>query len=190
MLKAILLAISALLWQTSALADNAPVDDMKAAVRKEGASVVIDLTLTVAATPEEIWPVLVDYDHMPQFLSNVQSSKILEKNGNIWKVAQKGRSSHGVFSFAYETIREIDLKPFESIRAHAIGGTIQKFVSTTRLSPAGAGTLIVYHSESIPNVWMPPVVGTSIVEGEVRKQFQQLETEILRRKASAQPGGG
>jgi len=43
----------------------------------------------------------------------------------------------------------------------------------------------VYHLESIPDVWLPPLIGRAIVEHETRARFRQLVEEILRRKASA-----
>lgn len=185
MLKTMLLMIAALACQAAVPADDVQDDGIKINVQKEGDAVVIDLTVTVAASPQETWAVLVDFDHMPQFLSNLKSSKILERDGNKWKVAQKGQSSHGPFSFAFENLREVELKPFESIRSHLISGTMTKLEGLTQLFPSGTGTRIVYHSETISNVWVPPVVGTSIVEGEVRKQFQEMEAEILKRKATA-----
>jgi uncharacterized membrane protein len=173
----------ALALQSPAFAD-AGQDDMTVKVQKNGDAVVIDLTVTVPATPQETWDVLVDFDHMTQFLSSLQSSKILEKNDNKWKVSQKGESSHGGFSFSFESVREVELKPYETIRSHLISGTMKKHDGLTELSPSGSGTKIVYHAESIANVWVPPLVGTSLVEGDVRKQFQEMEAEILKRKAA------
>jgi len=176
-----------LAFQNYAFAD-AGQDDIAVKVQKDGDSVVIDLTVTVPATPQETWDVLVDFDHMTQFMSSLQSSKILEKNDNQLKVAQKGVASHGGFSFAFESVRAVELKPYDSIRSHLISGTMKKHEGLTQLFPSGTGTKIVYHAESIANVWVPPLVGTSLVEGDVRKQFQEMEAEILKRKA-AKSGG-
>jgi uncharacterized membrane protein len=183
MLKFLCIAMCALALQSSAFAE-AGQDDITVKVQKDGDAVIIDLTVTVPATPQEAWDVLVDFDHMTQFLSSLHSSKILEKNDNKWKVAQKGESSHGGFSFAFESVREVELKPYETIRSHLVSGTMKKHEGLTQLSPSGTGTKIVYHAESIANVWVPPLVGTSLVEGDVRKQFQEMEAEMLKRKAT------
>jgi uncharacterized membrane protein len=180
-LRVCLLAFSCLLLQ--ARADTPPDDNAKINVQKNGDTVVIDLSMTVPATAQEVWDVLVDFDHMTQFLHNLDTSKILEKNDSQWKVEQKGQTSHGGFSFSFDSIKLITLKPYDMIQSHLIGGTLKKHESLTTLSPDGNGTRIVYHAESISGVWVPPLLGTSVVEGEVRKQFQEMETEILRRKA-------
>jgi uncharacterized membrane protein len=187
MLKSLLIIACLLAFQANAFADSP--DDITVNVQKDGDSIIIDLTVTIPATPQETWAVLVDFDHMPQFMSNLQSSKILEQNGNIWKVAQKGQSSHGGFSFSFESVRAVELKPFEIIRSHLISGTMKKHDGLTQLVPSGSGTRIVYHAESITNVWVPPLIGTSLVEGDVRKQFQEMEAEIMKRKAAAKAGG-
>ncbi|HXA48252.1 MAG TPA: SRPBCC family protein [Burkholderiaceae bacterium] len=187
MLKFMTIVICFLAFATGAAAEGSP-DDIKVKVQKDGDSVIIDLTVTIPATPQETWAVLTDFDHMTQFLSNLQSSKILEKNGDKLKVAQKGQSSHGGFSFSFESIREVELKPFETIRSHLISGTMTKHEGLTQLFPSGSGTRIVYHAESIANVWVPPLVGTSLVEGDVRKQFEEMEAEISKRKSAAKAG--
>ena len=87
MLKFLLTILCLLSFQAAALADVAPADNIQVKVQKDGDSVVIDLSATIPATPQEAWSVLVDFDHMPQFLNNLQSSKILEKRGNHWNVA-------------------------------------------------------------------------------------------------------
>jgi uncharacterized membrane protein len=188
MLKFLITICCLLAVEVGAIADDAS-DNIKVNVQKSGDSVIIDLTVTIPATPQETWAVLTDFDHMPQFLGSLQSSKILEKNGDKWKVAQKGQSSHGGFSFSFETVREVELTPFETIHSHLISGTMTKQEGLTQLLPVGAATRIVYHSESIANIWVPPLLGTSIVEGDVRKQFQEMEAEILKRKAAAKAGG-
>ena len=52
----------------------------------------------------------------------------------------------------------------------------------TQLIARGAETNIVYHGVSIPNVWVPPLVGTQFIEAEVRDQYRELRDEIMRRK--------
>ncbi len=179
-LRACLLALSCMMLP--AWADTPPDDNTKVKVQKNGDVVVIDLSMTVPATPQEVWDVLVDFDHMTQFLPNLDTSRILEKNGNQWKVEQKGQTSHAGFTYKFESTKLITLKPYESIQSHLTGGTLKQHESLTTLAPEGSGTRLVYHAESISGVWVPPLLGSSVVESEVRKQFQDMETEILKRK--------
>lgn len=165
-------------------ADTAPADNAVVKVQKNGDTVIIDLSITVSVTPQEAWDVLVDFDHMTQFNHNLEISQVLEKNGDQWKVQQKGKTTHGGFSFSFDSVKQVTLKPYESIQSHLLSGTLKKHESLTTLSPDGKGTHIVYHAESISGVWVPPLLGTSVVEDEVRKQFQDMEGEMLKRKAA------
>ncbi|MBV8634511.1 MAG: SRPBCC family protein [Burkholderiaceae bacterium] len=180
-LRACLFALAFLM--APAWADSAD-DPIKVKVQKNGDTVIIDLTTVVAATPQEVWDVLTDFDHMTQFLPNLEMSKVLEKNGDVWSVEQKGRTSHAGFTFSFQTTKQITLKAFDSIQSHLTGGTLKKHESLTTLAPEGNGTRITYHAESISGVWVPPLLGSSVVEGEVRKQYQDMTGEMLKRKAA------
>ena len=79
-LRACLFALAFLM--APAWADSAD-DPIKVKVQKNGDTVIIDLTTVVAATPQEVWDVLTDFDHMTQFLPNLEMSKVLEKNGDV-----------------------------------------------------------------------------------------------------------
>jgi hypothetical protein len=35
----------------------------------------------------------------------------------------------------------------------------------------------------VPNVWVPPLIGPSVIAAETRKQFDEIRAEILRRSA-------
>jgi predicted RNA binding protein YcfA (HicA-like mRNA interferase family) len=118
---------------------------------------------------------------MTQILSNLDTSKILEKNGNQWKIEQKGQTSHAGFTYKFESTKLITLKPYETLQSHLIGGTLKQHESLTTLTPDGNGTRIVYHAESISGVWVPPLLGASVVEGEVLKQFHDMEAEMIKR---------
>jgi len=82
-------------------------------------------------------------------------------------------------------VTEIRLTPFENMRSHLISGNMKKNDATTRLAPEAGGTRIVYHLESIPDAWIPPIIGRPLVEFETRARFRQLLDEMLRRKALA-----
>ncbi|WP_158590536.1 SRPBCC family protein [Noviherbaspirillum cavernae] len=151
-------------------------------IRKSAGAVIIDASMQVKADPQNAWKVLIDYDHMAQFLPNLESSKIIEKTGNSMRVAQKGSISYGPFSMPFESVREIELSPFQQIRSSAAGGSVTSGEATTRLMPEGADTWILYHSELVFSVWVPPGIGPHAIEKQIRAQFESLKREIMKRK--------
>jgi carbon monoxide dehydrogenase subunit G len=167
----------------TALGSEAETDrDVSVSVRKNGDTIMVDVSFNVAASPQEAWSVLTDFDRMNEFISNLQSSKVVSRNGNKLQVAQVGKAARGLFSFAFDSVREIELTPYSTIRSHLLSGNLQKMDGTTLLSPQGNGTHVEFHGESIPSVWVPPVVGLQFISNEVQEQYREMRTEILKRK--------
>lgn len=183
----ILAALALLLLQLVChAAPPAQEEEVEAKVRKNGELIIIDVSFSVAATPQETWAVLADFEHMSDFVSNLESSKVLSRNGNVLQVAQKGKASRGLLSFAFESVREVELTPPSTIRTRLVSGNMKKLDGLTQIVADGDGTRVSYHGESIPTVWVPPVVGTGFIANEVREQFREMRAEILKRKNAAQ----
>lgn len=180
-----LLALFATLWLSVAHAEHASEQNIEVRVELEGELVRIDTSLHVEATPQEAWAVITDYDRAVGFISDLDASRMLARDGDTMHVYQKGKAKFGPFSFPMEWVREIRLAPFESMQSHLVSGSIKRLDVTTRLAPEGSGTRISNHTESIPDVWIPPLVGRLFIEHETREKFRELQDEILRRKQAA-----
>lgn len=159
--------------------------DITVRVHKDGDRLVIDSSFAVEATREQVWSVLTDFEHLPSFVSNVESSKVLSQNDNVYRVAQKGRASRGFLAFRFESVQELRLRPFEEIDAHLVSGTMKQMDGVTHLVDEAGVTRVIYHGASIPDVWLPPVIGVRMVEAELREQYREVRREILKRKQAA-----
>jgi hypothetical protein len=126
---------------------------------------------------------MTDYDHATEFISKLEKSVILSRADDMLLVAQKGTMGYGPFSLMLDTVTEVRLTPYEKMHGRMLSGNMKKNESVTRLTADASGTRIDYHLESIPNVWLPPVIGRAMVAIETRARFRQLRDEILRRKA-------
>jgi len=156
-------------------------DDIEVTVRKLGATVVVDVGMPVKASLRSAWEVLTDYNHMADFFPNLDSSKIVEQQGNRLRIEQTGKVAYGPLSFPFESVRAIVLTPYSKVISRAVGGTIKQGEAITQLVSEGNTTRILYHSESVPNTWVPPGLGPNIIAGRTREQFASLREEILRR---------
>ena len=152
-------------------------------VRIEDGEAFVDVNFHVRATPQEVWAVITDYDHATSFISNLERSAIVSRGEDSLLVAQKGRMGLGPFSLTIETVTEVRLSPYKEMHGRMVSGNMKKNESTTRLVADENGTRLVYHLESIPQVWMPPIIGRALIEMETRARFRELRDEILRRKA-------
>jgi len=176
------LSIPLALAQAPLRTDTQDASDIVVHVKKDGATIIVDVEMMVQASPLATWDVLTDYDHMAQFVANVQSSKITDRKGNTLVVAQKSGTSFGLLKFSFDNVREVELVPHSEIRSNLISGDMKASAFTTRIMSNGGGvTRVVNHGEFVPTMWVPPVIGTVFLEAETRRQFHELRNEILRR---------
>jgi hypothetical protein len=176
------LSIPLALAQAQSRTDAQDASDIVVHVKKDGETIIVDVEMMVQAPPLATWDVLTDYDHMAQFVGNVQSSKITGRKGNTLLVTQKSATSFGLLKFSFDNVREVELVPHSEIRSNLISGDMKASAFTTRLMSNGGGvTRVVNHGEFVPTMWVPPVIGTAFLESETRRQFHELRNEIMRR---------
>jgi len=193
MIAETLLRSAALTLLAIAIAARAatPADDdadIAVHVRQNGNRIAVEVDIPVNATAVEAWNVITDYDNMSKFVSSLESSRILERNGSRVVLYQKGVASRGPLSISFENTREIVLTPPTEIRSHLISGDLEESDFTTRVIDHGDSAQIINHGEFIPKMWVPPIIGPLLIEAETRRQFQELRAEIMRRKTEATAG--
>ena len=153
-------------------------------VKKIGEVVIVDAEFDVPATQRQAWDVLVDYEHMTQFIPNLRSSRVLQRDDSKLRVSQSSKVPFGILSISVDTVRDVDLKPYSEIRSHVISGTLKKGDATTRLIDLGSSTHIVYHSETVSGTWIPQGLGIPFVRRNIRDQMKALRSEMIRRQSS------
>ena len=160
-------------------------EDIEVKVQITGEDVIVDLSLFVAATPQQVWAVLTDFDHMSGFVSNLKESRVISISGSTLKIFQRGSANYGLIDFPFESTREIQLTPYDKIQSHMTSGNMRKMEGTTRLVEEGGRTRIIFHTDSIPGYWIPPIAGKAFIVHETREQFREIHDEILKRKSAA-----
>src|ERR1700676_3431572 len=175
------LSIPLALAQAPLRTDAQDASDIVVHVKKNGATIIVDVEMMVQAPALATWDVLTDYDHMAQFVANVQSSKITDRKGNTLVVAQKSGTSFGLLKFSFDNVREVELVPHSEIRSNLISGDMKASAFTTRIASDGGGAGVFNHGEFVPTMWVPPVIGTAFLEAETRRQFHELRNEMMRR---------
>ena len=152
-------------------------------VRKEHTSYEINLEFTVPATIEQAWNVLADFEHMAQILSNMDSSRIVSRDGNRITIAQTSHGKVGFIPVSVDGLREIVLMPPTEIRSHLIKGDLKASDFTTQLHGEGAVTRVTVHGKLVVAPWVGIALSADKVAAQTRQQYQELRDEMLRRKA-------
>lgn len=170
----ILLCLAFMLPGIPAQAAVAPDPEIR--VQDQDGTIVVDITYRLPVSQRVAWDVLTDFDSMENFVPNMEQSRVLQSDGRRMVVEQKGQVSFGMLSFAYDSKREIELTPYQMLRAHALSGT--KMDSTTTLAPLGNGTLLSYHAVAVPDLPVPSSVITSGLGEMLGTQFKAMEREM------------
>jgi carbon monoxide dehydrogenase subunit G len=157
-------------------------NDIEITIQNDGEQIVVDATFTVPVKPQLVWETLTDFDSIQNFISSVQSSKIINRTENTLYVSQDSIIKIGFFTFSFESTRQINLFPFWKIRERMIKGNMRKMEETTQLLLEGDQTRITYHANIVPDMWVQKFIGQVFIEDEARKQFQEIIDEILRRE--------
>lgn len=163
-------------------AAGALVPDQDVHVERSDGGFVVDVVMHTPAPLTLAWAVLTDFEHMASFVPNLKSSRVIERAEGGMKVHQQGVARYGLFSASFESLREIRLTPFSEIRAHGLGGNIQRMESLMRLEPEGSGTRLIYHAEAQPGFWFPPMIGPALIRHETAEQFSAMLDEMQRRR--------
>lgn len=155
--------------------------EIEVKVQNDGERILVYATFVVPVRPQQAWAVLTDFENIPNFISGVQTSKVTGGAGNNLQVSQRAVTQFGFFTFSFDSIREINLSPFNKIQERMISGNMRKMEETTILLPEGNQTRIVYQADIIPGLWILRFAGQFFIENEAREQFQQIKNEMIRR---------
>jgi hypothetical protein len=162
---------------------TAPDRDILVHVEKTAAEIVVDVDCPVQAPVLVVWDVLTDYDNMASFVTNLQFSAIERRIDDTLTVRQTGKVTRGLLTFAFDSVREIELVPPTEIRSRLLSGDLKASSFTTRIVDVDGLVHVRNNGRYTPNVWVPPLLGPLVIEGETRKQYAEIRAEILRRAA-------
>lgn len=141
----------------------------------------------VRAAPQQAWRVLTDYDRLSEFVPDLVSSRVLSRGSNEAIVEQRSQPGFLFISHPVHMVVRVTEQPFSTIDVALISGDMKRYSAHWELvpstQPGQEGTLITYSGTMAPDFFMPPLVGESIVEANVRKMVQAVVTEIDRRSA-------
>ena len=112
-------------------AGNAPelADKPETVVEHKDGTYFGSLRLRVPVRKEIALAVLTDFENMERFIPNLSSSRIIQRSGNVYLVAQEGKADYGPLSYRFTSERRIEVHPDGRILARALAGTVKAMAS-------------------------------------------------------------
>ena len=151
----------------------------------------VDATATVAAPLPKVWRILTGYERMSEFVPDLESCKVLSRNGNEVIIEQFGVARFLFMSKAIHLIVRATEQPMSSIDISLISGDMKHYESKWELIPVPetGGTKIVYSGRLVPNFYVPGILGAKMIRNDIEHMMSAVVARIERRDDAPKRGG-
>lgn len=143
------------------------------------------VSMFVRASRQRVWEVITDFEGAPDFMRDLQVSKVVSRSGDTLRVMQKDKVRFGPLSLALDSVRDLRLTEPSSIEARLVSGSMKKYEAKTVLKPAPGGTQMTYRSVAVAGSILAGFASESLVASQTEERFRQIRDEILRRELVA-----
>ena len=179
------LAALMLLAPAARAQERAP--DIVSEVRQEGDFIRVSASAEVAVPRALAFSVLTDYEHFPEFIPDLEHSRIALRQGTGLILEQRGMMKFLFFSQPIDVRLAIIESAPERVVSHSLAGTLRGFSGRYELHEVPGGVRIDYSARFIPAFVLPEFLGTFIVRNVFVKHFAATLKEMQRRRAAAPP---
>jgi len=143
----------------------------------------VDATGTVAAPLPKVWRILTGYERMSEFVPDMESCRVLSRNGNEVIIEQFGVARFLFMSRSIHLIVRAVEQPMSSIDISLISGDMKHYESHWELIPVPetGGTRIVYSGKLAPNFYVPGILGSKMIRGDIERMMGAVLARLDRR---------
>ena len=159
---------------------SAHAADVSVKTRHQGSAIIVEASADVPGRAGQAWTVLTDYERLSSFIPNMESSRVVARGRAGLVIEQKGVARFLVFSYPIEVRLAVSEFPPNRIEAQGAGGSFKEFRGVYNLSVAQGRTRLHYVCEMVPDFFVPPIIGTAILQRNVEESFGALVDEIVR----------
>ena len=174
---ALLMIIMTMGWLNLALAETIEVDAQREA---GGQAVEVRVHMSLPFNYTEVWDVLNDYEHMPQFVQDIQETTLLEAEPKLKRVRIKGNPALLIMHFPIEMVMDVKYLSATHVRLESHSGNFG-VKGDVYLYPDNIGTHVIYIAQLRPSFWLPPLIGSYIIRRQIHEQFKGQVAEMHRR---------
>lgn len=153
--------------------------------RREGQSVIIDANMTAPVTPSTAWAVLIDYEHMSEFIPGMKSSDVISRENNVLTVSQNKTLSLSLMRLSFASTWSIQFTPCSMIVARTIAGDLGTVVGTIRLSEDHNAVRVQYHGSGTASRMFPAILSVKLAKRDATDRLEGMKDEMLRRTKSS-----
>ena len=168
----------------TALAQAIRLDKLKVEVKRievDGQRMYeVDASGSVQAPPASVWKTLTTYERMHEFVPDLSSCRVLSRNGNEVIIEQQGMARFLFMNHAIRLVVRATETPFTAIDIALISGDMRHYESRWNLYPIPetGGTRIVFSSRLMPGFYVPGMLGTTMIRGDIERMMGAVMARI------------
>ena len=140
----------------------------------------VDASGSVQAPPASVWKTLTTYERMHEFVPDLSSCRVLSRNGNEVIIEQQGMARFLFMNHAIHLVVRATETPFTAIDIALISGDMRHYEARWNLYPIPetGGTRIVFSSRLVPGFYVPGMLGTTMIRGDIERMMAAVLARI------------
>lgn len=143
----------------------------------------LDASGVVAAPLPRVWRILTNYERMTEFVPDLESCKVLSRNGNEVMIEQFGVARLLFMSRPIHLIVRATEQPMSAIDIALVSGDMKHYEARWELTPMPetGGTKLVYKGRMMPNFYVPSLFGSKMIRIDVEHMMRAVLARLDRR---------
>lgn len=174
-------------WLLLSSAVAAPVEP-QVRVDRNGDYFSVTAHLAVEVDRGTAWSVITDYEHLRDFVPEMEESRVVSAPGQPLLVRQKGAWSLFGYRIPVQIVARVDEQPMRSVRFHSVSGNVRVENGEWTIEEQGHGVAIRYRVDCDPDFWIPTVIGRMLIRRDVRDKLEGVAYEMLKRDVAQRDG--
>jgi len=160
---------------------RAAEDILVESIRRDDALEIV-CRATLDAPLEIVWQTLTDYEHLPEFVPGMRSSRVIERRGAEVVVEQSGEARFLFLTHPIEVTVVSTERPPKALEVSLLKGNLKQFHGAYRIERQGALRILLTWAGTIEALSMPPLIGEMLMRSSIEDQFRGMVGEIERRE--------
>lgn len=172
-----------------AAADASPAEILLHVVRA-GDALEVEASAEFKGTISRAWQVLTAYERYAEFIPDMESSRVVSRDGQQVEVVQKGHARVLFVGFPIDVRLLVTEHPYQRVVSRAVAGNFREMLGTYQLEESKGRVRLHYTGRMTPDFSIPPLVGTLVFRHNIETTFRALVEEIERWQPQAPPPKG
>ena len=149
-------------------------------VSRDGDIYSLSVTARIEAPPARVYGSITDFSNLPAINPSIEASTVLESQGNRRRVHSVIRVCILVFCKRVQQVQDVTLVDSGTLEAVMVpgAGDFRGGDARWEITAEGAATELQFSETFEPDFWVPPVIGTWLIERELVREVAETAIYI------------